>query len=157
MPDDLLRHVIGPTPFPSWWLWIAVLLLLTLVAWYAAVIVLTMPGRRLRDLPVIGATRSELLKRRFLRAVRAIGERQRAGELANAPAAAAVSRELRRFLHHATGSRVEYMQLDAIAVGELATAAPVLAKLADLQFNAAPTEDFTTASRSAEELIRTWG
>jgi hypothetical protein len=156
VPDDLLRHVIGPTAFPSWWLWIAVALLLTLVLWYAAVIVLTMPGRRLRELPLIGATRHELLKRRFLRAVRAIGARHRAGELAAGPAAAAVSSELRSFLHQATGTRAEYMQLDAIAVGELSSAAPVLTELADLQFNAFSTEDFTAASESVEELIRTW-
>jgi hypothetical protein len=156
VPDDLLRHVIGPTPYSSWWLWIALVLALLLAGWYLAVFVLTMPGRRLRDLPVIGATRSELLRRRFGRAVHAIGERYRSGEVASAPAAAAVSRELRIFLHQITGVRAEYMQLDDIAAGELASAATVLTELTDLQFNAESVADLSSVSDSAEELIRTW-
>ena len=88
--------------------------------------------------------------------MRAIGERYRAGELAAAPAAAAVSRELRAFLHAATGARAEYMQMDAIAAGELASAAPVLAELIDAQFNADTVVDVGAASDSAEELIHSW-
>jgi hypothetical protein len=154
--DELLRFVIGPTPYSSRWLWLAVLLLLVVIVWYAAVFVFTMPGRRIRDLPVIGATRSELLKRRSARAVRGVGVRYRAGELAAAPAAAAISRELRSFLHQVTGVRAEYMQLQAIAAGELSFAAPVLSELADAQFNADSRSDVGAASDSAEELIRTW-
>ena len=156
MSDELLRFVIGPTPYASWWLWVALLLLLVVVGWYVAVFVLTLPGRRIRGLPVIGATRSELLKRRSARAVRAAGERYRAGELAAAPAAAAVSRELRSFLHHATGVRAEYMQVSAIAASELSSAATVLSELNDAQFNADSSSDVGAASDSAEELIRTW-
>jgi hypothetical protein len=154
--DELIGFISGPTPYSSWWLWLAVLLLLVLIGSYAAVLVFTMPGQRIRDLPVIGAARSELVKRRSTRAVRAIGERYRAGELAAAPAAAAVSAELRAFLHAATGARAEYMQLDAIAAGELASAAPVLTKLVDVQFNADSTIDVGDVSQSAEELIQTW-
>src|SRR5215218_8692155 len=115
-----------------------------------------MPGRRIRGLPVIGAARSELAKRRSARTVRAIGERYRAGELAAGPAAAAVSRELRAFLRAATGARAEYMQVDAIATGELAPAAPVLTDLTDAQFNADSIVDVGAAADSAEELIHTW-
>lgn len=156
MSDELVRFVIGPTPYSSWWLWLAVLLFLVLIGWYTAVLVFTMPGRRIRGLPVIGAARSELVKRRSARAVRAVGERYRAGELAAAPAAAAVSRELRAFLHAATGARAEYMQIDAIAAGELGSAAPVLAELIDAQFNADTVVDVGAASDSAEELIHSW-
>jgi hypothetical protein len=154
--DELVGFVIGPTPYSSWWLWLAVFLLLVLIGWYGAVFVFTMPGRRIRGLPVIGAARSELVKRRSARTVRAIGERYRAGELAAAPAAAAVSRELRAFLHAATGARAEYMQVDAIAAGELASAAPVLTELIDAQFNADTVVDVGAASDSAEELIHSW-
>ena len=156
MSDELVGFVIGPTPYSSWWAWLAALLLLVLVGWYAAVFVFTMPGRQIRGLPVIGAARSELVKRRSARAVRAIGERYRAGELAAAPAAAAVSREVRAFLHAATGVRAEYMQVDAIAAGELASAAPVLTQLVDAQFNADTIVDVGAASDSAEELIHSW-
>ena len=156
MSDELVGFVIGPTPYSSWWVWLAALMLLVLIGWYAAVFVFTMPGRRIRGLPVIGAARSELIKRRSARAVRAIGERYRAGELAAAPAAAAVSREVRAFLHAATGVRAEYMQVDDIADGELASAAPVLAELIDAQFNADTIVDVGAASDSAEELIHSW-
>jgi hypothetical protein len=156
VPDDLLRFVSGPTPYSSWWLWVTALLLLVLIGWYAAVFLLTMPARQFRALPFIGATRSELLKRRFARAVRTVGDRYRAGELAAAPAAEAVSRELRVFLRQATGARAEYMQVDDIAAGQLASAAPVLTDLIDAQFNADSTVDVGNASDSAEELIRTW-
>ena len=80
-----------------------------------------------------------MIRYRFARAVRAIGDRYRAGELAAAPAGEAVSRELRRFLHQVTGVRAEYMQLDDIASSEIASAAPLLANLIDVQFNAAST------------------
>lgn len=156
MSDELLRFVSGPTPYSSWWLWLAVSLTVVLIGWYGAVFVFTMPGRRLRDLPIIGAARSELVKRRSARAVRAIGARHRAGELGAAPAAAAVSRELRAFLHAATGTRAEYMQLDEIAAGELAPAAPVLTDLTDAQFNADSVVDVGAAADSAEELIDAW-
>ena len=156
MSDDLVRFVIGPTPYSSWWLWLAVTLLVVLVGWYAAVFVFTMPRRRIRGLPVLGAARSELAKWRSARAVRAIGERYRAGELAAAPAAAAISRELRAFLQAATGTRAEYMQVEAIAAGELASAAPVLAQLMDAQFNADSSVDVGSVSDSTEELIHAW-
>lgn len=156
MSDELIRFVSGPTPYSSWWLWLAGLLSILLIAWYAAVFVFTMTGRKIRELPVIGAARSELVKRRSARTVRTIGERYRAGELAAGPAAAAVSRELRAFLHTATGARAEYMQLDAIAAGELASAAPVLTTLADAQFNADSIVDVGAAADSAEELIHAW-
>lgn len=156
MSDELVRFVIGPTPYSSWWLWLAVLLLFVLIGWYVTVVVWTMPGRRISGLPVIGAARSELVRRRSARAVRAIGERYRAGELEAAPAAAAVSRELRAFLRTATGARAEYMQVDAIAASELAPAAPVLMSLIDAQFNADSVVDVGSLSDSAEELIHTW-
>ncbi|MGV0743382.1 hypothetical protein [Mycolicibacterium sp. XJ870] len=156
MPDDLLRHVIGPAPYSSSWLWLAVVLLLILIAWYTAVFVLTVPGRRLRDLPVVGPARAELIKRRATRAVRTIGNQYRTGDLAAAPAGAALSRELRTFLHAATGIRAQYMQVDDIAASALAPAAPVLSDLTDIQFNHLSTVDVAAAGDSAEELIRTW-
>lgn len=156
MPDDLLRHVIGPTAYsPAWW-WLAAALILLLVVWYTAVFVLTSTRRRLRDLPVIGAARDELIKRRATRAVRSIGNRYRAGDLAAAPAGAALSREVRAFLHAATGVRVQYMQIDDIAISTLAPAAPILSELTDVQFNDRSTVDIGVASESAEELIRRW-
>jgi hypothetical protein len=156
VPGELLRYVIGPTPYSPWWLWIALVLVVIVIGWYAAVFVATMPRRPLRDLPVVGAARSELIKRRFARAVRAIGDRYRAGDLAAAPAGEAVSRELRAFLQQATGVRAEYMQVDDIARSALAPAAPLLADLTDAQFNTLSPVDVGAVTASAEELIRTW-
>jgi hypothetical protein len=155
VPDDLLSHLIGPTPYSSAWLWTAVLFILALAAWYTAVFTLT-SRRRLRDLPVLAAARDELIRRRTVRAVRAIGNRYRAGELEPASAGAAVSGELRSFLHAATGMNAEYMQVEAMTVGQLAPAAPILFELNDVQFNHRSQVDVGTLSEAAEELIREW-
>lgn len=156
MPDDLLRYVIGPSPYSSSWWWLAGVLIVVLIAWYTAVFVLTSSQQRLRDLPILGAAREELIKRRATRAVRTIANRYRAGDLAAAPAGAALSRELRTFLHAATGIRAQYMQVDDIAASTLARAAPILSELTDVQFNDRSTVDVGAASESAEELIRAW-
>jgi hypothetical protein len=156
VPDDLLRHVIGPTPYSSWWLWAAVLVFVVLIVWYAGIFALTMPARRLRDLPVVGALHGDLVRRRFARTVHQIGERYRAGELGAAAAGAAVSAALRGFLQQATGVRAQYMQVEQIASGELARAAPLLEQLDDAQFNAASRVDVSAVSESTEELIRSW-
>ena len=156
MSDDLLRNVIGPTPYSSAWLWLAVLLSVTLIAWYAGVLVWTMPGRRLRDAPLIGGLRDRMVRHRYAKAVRELGDRYRAGELDAARACAAVSRELREFLRQETGVRAEYMQLDEIADSALAPAAPLLHELSDAQFNDMSHVDVGRASVDAEELIRSW-
>ncbi|MBX8690586.1 hypothetical protein GO011_24410 [Mycobacterium sp. 20091114027_K0903767] len=156
MPDDLLQHVIGPTPYSPVWLWVAVGLTLLLGGWYAGVFVLTSRRRSVRELPVLGAARAELLRRRSARAVRTIGKRYRAGDLTAAGAGAAVSGELRAFLHAATGVRAQYMQVDAVAESAAAPAAPLLAELTDIQFNHRSTLDAGTAAATAEELIRGW-
>jgi len=156
VPDDLLRHVIGPTPYSSWWLWTAVLLLVVLIIWYAGVFALTMPAGRLRNLPVVGAMHGDMVRRRFARTVHQIGQKYRAGDLATAPAGAAVSAALRGFLQQVTGVRAQYMQVEQIAASELASAAPLLEQLDDAQFNAASQVDISAVSQSTEELIRSW-
>ena len=153
MPDDLLSHLIGPTPYSAVWLWIAIALTVALIGWYAAVFVLTGPGRQV---PILTAARTEIAKRRYARAVRGTGTRLRGGELTAAQAAAELSRQVRDFLHAVTGVRAQFMQVDDIAGGELAPAAPLLADLTDLQFNRHTTVDAADAGRTAEELIRTW-
>ncbi|BBZ01659.1 hypothetical protein MCHIJ_10960 [Mycolicibacterium chitae] len=156
MPDELLQYLIAPSPYSARWLWLAILLTLGLIAWYGAVFALTGPGRRLAEVPVVGALRGELLKRRAVGAVRGIGRRHRAGELDAAQAGAALSRELREFLHQFTGVRARHLQLSDLAAGELAAAAPLLADLNDVQFNADSDVDVAAAGASAEELIRAW-
>lgn len=132
------------------------LVFIVLIVWYAGVFALTMPARRLRELPVVGALHGDLVRRRFARAVHQIGERYRAGELGAAAAGAAVSAALRGFLQQATGVRAQYMQVEQIAGGELARAAPLLEQLDDAQFNAASRVDVSAVSESTEELIRSW-
>ena len=69
---------------------------------------------------------------------------------------AALSRTLRSFLHQATGRRAQYMQLKAIRAGDLAPAAPVLAALGDVQFDAASTADVERLAADTEDVIRSW-
>ncbi len=106
---------------------------------------------------MIGGLREGLARHRHARAVRDIGDRYRAGELDADAAAAALSGELRGFLHSVTGVRVEYLQLDDIADdGALAPAAPIFGELGDAQFNDESHVDVGVVSTAAEELIRSW-
>lgn len=156
MSVDLLQYVGGPQPYARLWLWLAVLCLIILIVWYTAIFVLTAPGRVPAQVPVLSAARDRLIKRRSAHAIHAIAQRYRRGDLEAAAAGAAVSAELRGFLHRISGVRAGYMQVRAIAVSDLAPAAPVLADLVDAQFNADSAIDVAEVSARAEELVRTW-
>jgi hypothetical protein len=156
VPDDLLHYVIGPQPYSSWWLWLAATLTVLLAGWYAAVFLLTRPGRQPREFPLLGAARDRRLRHRAARAVRRIGDRYRAGELGPASAGTAASRELRRFLHRATGVPAEFMQLSDLASSQIAPAATILEQFIDIQFNADTEVDVSRVLEDAEELILSW-
>ena len=156
MPDDLLHFVDGPTRYSSLWLWLGLLLLVAVIAWYAGVFVWTMPSQRLRRIPVIRSMHYTLLRRRFTRTIRSIDESYRAGDLSAAQACAQMSHTLRSFLHQATGARAHYMHLDDIADSDLADAAPVFEALNDARFNTASQVNVGQVGASAQELIRTW-
>jgi hypothetical protein len=156
VPDDVLQFVIGPSPYSASWLWIGLALLAVVVVWYVGVFTWTLPGERLRSIPLIRSVHSKLLRRRFSHAIRAIDERYRAGELTASAAGSQMSRTLRSFLYQATGTRAQYMHVDRISSSELAEAAPVFAALNDAQFNSASPVDVSAVGSTAEELIRSW-
>lgn len=156
MPDDLLRFVLGPTPYSGWWLSLAVALILLVICWYTAVFVWTLPAERLRRLPVIRSWHARLLRRRFARTIGAIAAQHRRGALSASQAAAQISRTLRSFLHQATGTPAQYMHVETIAAGALAAAAPVFEALNDAQFNTASPVDVEQTGSAAQELVRAW-
>ncbi|OBF66458.1 hypothetical protein A5753_07075 [Mycobacterium sp. 852002-51971_SCH5477799-a] len=156
MPDDLLRHVFGPQPYSSCWLWLAVLLTLALIGWYVGVFVWTLPSYRLRRIPVVRRLHAWLIRNRFARCVQRISGEHDVGRMPAPAACAAISRTVRSFLHQATGARAQYLQIGAMAVGELAQAAPLLTQLGDAQFNAESHIDVADMSARAQELIRSW-
>jgi hypothetical protein len=156
VPDDVLQFVIGPSPYAATWLWVGLALLAVVVIWYVAVFTWTLPAERLRSIPWIRSVHSKLLRRRLSRAIHAIDEQYRAGELTAAQAGRQMSRTLRSFLHQATGTRAQYMHVDRMSSSELAEAAPLLAALNDAQFNSASPVDVSEVGSTAEELIRSW-
>lgn len=156
MPDDLLRYVGGPLPYSTWWLWLGLMVLAAVIAWYVGVFVWTLPAHRLRTLPVVRSLHTKLLRRRFAHTVQRIASQYRDGELTEAQAGAAMSRTLRSFLHQATGTRAQYMHVDDIGSSELAPAAPLLSALDDAQFNSASPVRLGDVGDAAEELIRSW-
>lgn len=156
MPDDLLRFVGGPTPYASWWLWLALALLAAVIAWYVGVFMWTLPAERLRSIPVIRDLHGKLLRRRFALTIRSVEQRYGAGELSAAEAGAQMSRALRSFLHQATGVRAQYMHLDDIRSSDLAEAAPLLSALDDARFNDASPVEISRVGAGAEELILSW-
>lgn len=156
MPDDLLRFVGGPPAYSTWWLWLGIALICGVLLWYATVFVATMPSGRLRTLPAVRTLHARLMRYRFVRTVRAIARQHREGELTAAQTGAALSRTLRSFLHQATGRRAQFMQLKAIAAGDLAPAAPVLAALGEVQFDATSIADVDRLAADTEDVIRSW-
>ena len=156
MRDDLLRYVFGPQPYSSWWLWLAVLLILAVIGWYAVVFVWTLPSRRLRRIPFVRRMHAWLIRDRFARSVQRIAREHDAGRMSTPAACAAISRSVRSFLHQATGARAQYLQIGAMADGGLAPAAPLLTRLGDAQFNAESRIEVADMSARAQELIRSW-
>ncbi|OBF10365.1 hypothetical protein [Mycobacterium sp. 852002-10029_SCH5224772] len=156
MPDDLLRHVFGPQPYSTGWLWGVVLLIVVVIGWYAGIFVWTLPSRRLRRIPIVRRVHAWLIRNRFARCVQRIAGEHRAGRMSAPEACAAISRTVRSFLHQATGARAQYLQVGALADANLAVAAPLLTQLGDAQFNAESRVDVADVSARAQELIRSW-
>ena len=118
MPDDLLGGLIGPTPYSSVWLWLAVALAVLTALWYIGVFWWTAPGRTRSEPSVIGSARVALQRRRALRAIHDIQNHYRTGELTAVAAAAALGEQVRRFLHDATGVRAEYVSAGESSSGD---------------------------------------
>ncbi|BBY73727.1 hypothetical protein [Mycolicibacterium parafortuitum] len=156
MPDDLLEFVSGPPGYSPIWLWFGIALLILVIAWYALVFVATMPSQQLRRLPGVERAHARVLRNRFAATVRTLTQRHRAGELSAEQAGAAISATLRSFLYQATGTRAQYLQVRAIAAGELAAAAPILEALGSAQFDRTSTVDVGRLGEATEELIRSW-
>ena len=156
MPSDLLHYLSPPAPYSPWWLVLGVAVLAAVLAWFAGVLVWTLPARSLRRVPVLRRLHDRLVRRKFAGAVRGARARYRAGELSPAQAAAAIRHALRGFLAVMTGDRVHYMHVGDMAGGELASAAPVFSALNDAQFDNASHPDLNGLGHEAEELIRSW-
>ncbi|HEX5256821.1 MAG TPA: hypothetical protein VFW69_23680 [Mycobacterium sp.] len=156
MPDDLLRHMFGPQPYSSCWLWLAVLPILAVIGWYGGIFVWTLPSRRLRRIPAVRRMHAWLIRNRFAHCVQRIGGEHDVGRMSAPAACGAISRTVRSFLHQATGARAQYVQIGAMAGGDLAPAAPLLTQLNDAQFNAESRIDVADLSARAQELIRSW-
>jgi hypothetical protein len=159
VPDDLLRHVFGPQAYSSWWLWLGLLLIVSVMGWYAGIFVWTLPSHRLRRIPVVRRLHARLIRNRFARRVRSIADEHGAGRMSAPVACAAISRTVRSFLHQSTGARAQYLHVEAMADAELAAAAPLLTRLGDAQFNPAATVSeawVADVSARAQELIRSW-
>jgi hypothetical protein len=153
---DLLRYVGGPLPYSSWWLWIGLILLVLVTLWYVTVLIWTLPSHRLRRIPLVRLLHARVLRHRFIRTIRTIDKRLHTGDLEPAEAGAHMSRTLRSFLHQTTGTRAQYMHVDAIANSDVAAAAPLLSALNEAQFNPGSRVDVGRIGSAAEELIRTW-
>jgi hypothetical protein len=135
---------------------LASLLIVAVIGWYAGVFVWTLPSHRLRSIPIVRRTHARLIRNRFAHCVRSIAREHDVGQVSAPAACTAISRTVRSFLHQATGERAQYLQIGAMAAGDLAPAAPLLAQLADAQFNAESRIDVADMSAQAQELIRSW-
>jgi hypothetical protein len=154
--EDLLRFVGGPLPYSTGWLLLAAVLAVTVLLWWTAVVLWTLPPDRLRRIPVVRDVHRRLTQRRFLRSARAITERHRRGELSAAEAGAELARVVRSFLSVRTGIAAQYLHTGDIAGGDLAHAAPLLERIDDVRFNADSDVDVGELGAATEELMTTW-
>jgi hypothetical protein len=99
---------------------------------------------------------ARLIRNRFARRVRNIAAEHVAGQMSAPAAGAAISRTVRSFLHQCTGTRAQYLHVEAMADADLAAAAPLLTELGDAQFNVETRVDVSEVSARAQELIRSW-
>ncbi|MDH6197980.1 hypothetical protein M2272_004636 [Mycobacterium frederiksbergense] len=157
MPDDdLLRFIGGPLALSGWWLALAALIVAVLAAWYAAVVIWTLPPQRLRTIPVLRDWHARLTRRRFARTIEETTARYGRRELSREDAATAYNHTLRSFLYLRTGVYAKNLLTDYLAQSELSNAVPLLTLLHDAQFNPESRADVLALGRSAEELIRAW-
>ncbi|CAN5390792.1 hypothetical protein BH11ACT7_BH11ACT7_36500 [soil metagenome] len=157
--DDLLRFIGEPLGYSRWWMVAAVLGIVAVIVWCVGVYVATMPAGRLQRLPVVEGMQAQLLRRRFAKSVRRIGDRYRSGALTSAQACAELSGEVRNFLSAATGTPAQYMHVSEIAgstVESVAGAAPLLDELTAAQFDPGVDADVGALQHRAEELISAW-
>lgn len=151
-----MRFVVGPSTPSSALPWVAAVLTLLVIGWYVALFARTATSEPGAKPGVVARANAALVRRRFARDARRVGERLGSGDLTSVAAAAELSRILREFLHRHTGAPAQYMQVDDVAAGDLAPAAPLLLQLNDVQFNAQSTEDAGLLSGATEELIQSW-
>ncbi|MGB3485225.1 MAG: hypothetical protein WBB07_23800 [Mycobacterium sp.] len=149
--DDLLRFVGEPPAYSVWWLVLGVAGIIVVLGWVAAVYVWTLPPERLR-----GRLHTWLTRRRFLAAVRRIGDEFRSGALTAEQASAGLSRAVRGFLSITTGTRAHYLHVSEISDSPdagVSAAAPLLAALAQAQFDPNRQPDLAALEQAAGELI----
>lgn len=154
--DDLLRFIGGPLAPSGWWLVLAAVIIVALVAWCAGVVIWTLPPHRLRTIPVLRDWHANLTRRRFTRAIEETTARYGRRELSREGAATAYNHTLRSFLYLRTGVYAKNLLTEYLAQSELSDAVPLLTLLQDVQFNPESRADVLALGRSAEELIHAW-
>jgi hypothetical protein len=157
--EDLLRFIGEPLTYSRWWLALGILGLAAVIVWGIGVYVWTMPADRLSRIPAVEGMHERLIRRRFAKTVRRIGDRYRSGALTSGQACAELSATVRGFLSVATGTPAQFMHVSEIAtssVESVAGAAPLLDRLTAAQFDPNAHTDVDALQRQAEELISAW-
>ncbi|TRW78232.1 hypothetical protein FK535_26095 [Mycolicibacterium sp. 018/SC-01/001] len=156
--DDLLRFLGGPLPLAWWWPVLAVLLVVVTITWCVGVMLWTLPPHRLRAIPGLRSVHAALVRRRFLRSIRATTQKVRDRTLTPQEASTAYDRILRSFLFVRTGVRAQYLHLTDLEVidSHVGRAVPLLAVLDDIRFNTQTRSDVVALGHQAERLVSTW-
>jgi hypothetical protein len=157
--DDLLRFIGEPQAFSRWWLVLGIVGIGLVVLICAGIYIWTLPAGRLRSTRGTTQVHAFLTRRRFVAAVRRIGEQFRSGTMTSAQASAELSHAVRAFLAVSTGTRAQYLHVSEIAESPnaaVAGTAPLLAALTEAQFDPDTDVDVDALQRASEELITTW-
>ena len=148
--------VATPTGYSTWWLAMAVLLVLLVVLWCVAAVVWTLPVATLRKIPVLRVITQKVLRARFAKAVDRVERGFLSGQLSPREAHHRLARTLRTYLHFQTGQWTQVMGLSEIEDSELRPAVRALAFVAHGQFSVEGNADFRSAVVAVREVITSW-
>lgn len=153
---DIVDFLFAPMPYSVWWMMGAVLVVVLVVAWIAAVVVWTLPFEVLRGIPVIRTLAFKVLRFKFTRALDRVDRRHRDGELETRAAYHELSRIFRRYLAFRTGVATRGMTFADIGNSPLHPALPAMRLIYPGQFDIADPYAVSAAVQAAKTAVATW-
>jgi hypothetical protein len=153
--DELLRYIVAPLSYSTWWMVAACLVVIAVVLWWIGAFVWTLPAASLRRIPLLRDVHRRVLRRKFVSAIRDVRARYRSGGMSQSQACTAIAKTLRSFFAVYTGVPVQYMSVGELG-GPLAPAGSVLKALSYGQFDKSARVDVDAVGLSAEKVVAAW-
>ena len=154
--DELLRYIVAPLSYSTWWMVAACVIGVAVVLWWIGVFIWTLPAASLRRIPFLRDIHRRVVRHKFVSAIRDVRATYRGGGMSQSQACTAIAHTLRTFFAVYTGVPVQYMSVGEIDTGPLAPAGSVLKALSYGQFDKSTKVDVDAVGQSAERVVATW-